>query len=82
MGSSASKEKDVEYNMLLSYVKEWEGNDQETQGRIQDFHKSIRNRSTLARQSSIIDGNASYRDLAAEHGSNPHGSLGTMGVEL
>ena len=30
MGGESSKEKDVEYNMLLSYVKEWEGNDQET----------------------------------------------------
>ena len=52
MGGKSTKNPDVEYNMLPSLVKEWEGQDADKQGRIKDFHKSIKNRSTIARRTS------------------------------
>ena len=55
MGGTSSKNQDVEYNMLPSYVKEWEGQDADKQERIQDFHKSIKNRSTIRRTSSEVE---------------------------
>ena len=38
MGSSESKEIDVEYNTLKDQVKEWDGNDEEKKRHIADFH--------------------------------------------
>ena len=34
MGGKSSKNQDVEYNMLPSYVKEWEGQDADKQKHI------------------------------------------------
>ena len=50
MGGKSSKNQDVEYNMLPSYVKEWEGQDADKQKHIEEFHRSIIKRSTVARR--------------------------------
>ena len=52
MGGKSSKNQDIEYNMLPAYLKEWEGQDADKQSKIQDFHRSIKNRSTIARRTS------------------------------
>lgn len=45
MGSSESKEQEVEYNLLKFQVEEWDGNDESQIKQIESFHRSIARRS-------------------------------------
>ena len=65
MGSSESKEVDVEYNTLKDHVREWDGNDEEKNRHIADFHESIAKRSVLTSGNTRNNSVVGYVDLGS-----------------